>query len=154
MMTFELESEGKMTSGNPRKERHGKEDGVLALDLDFACEVEAEILDQLALGDEFDWGSLYDKDGQVKNIGLKHIAFGREFEEHELLIEIGDRTFEFRDALIKKFRAEPIFGNRIMLKFQAQLHPDEADVGPVLEGLVNGCRVTVGPGETEPADDG
>lgn len=143
MHNFEFTSLAKMTSGNPRKERHGEEGGELALDLDFAVETEAGVLNQMALGDEFDWQALYDQDGQVKNIGLKRLVFTREFEDHTMTLTVGDRQHTFEEVHLKKFSAEPVFGNRVNLKFQAQTHPNEDDVGPVLEGLVNGCEVSI-----------
>lgn len=149
MLTFELSTEAKMTSGNPRKEKHGSDDGALALDLDFACEVGCENLEQMALGDKYDWGHLYDKDGQVKNIGLKRVVFSREFEDHQISVRIGDRTFALAEVHLKKFAAEPVFGGQVKLTFQAQAHPPEGEIGPILEGLVNGCTLEI----SGPADD-
>lgn len=143
MLTFELSTGAKMTSGNPRKEKHGKDDGALAVDLDFSCEVGCEVLEQLALGDSFDWGHLYDKDGQVKNIGLKRLVFSREFEDHRILIKIGDNDFVLDETHIKKFAAEPVFGGQVKLSFQAQSHPSEQEIGPILDGLVNGCKIDI-----------
>lgn len=143
MLTLELDTEAKMTSCNPRKELHGKEDGVVAMDMDFETEIAVNILEQMALGDQLDWGCLYDQDGQVKNLGVKKLMFSREFEEHDLTVQVDDRQFDFREAHLKKFSAEPVFGNRVKFRFQAQVHPDETDIGPVLEGLVSGCHVNV-----------
>lgn len=143
MLSFKLDTPAKMTSGNVRKERHGQDDGVLALDMDFEAEVSVENLAQMALGDELDWSFLYDQDGQVKNLGVKRLVFDREFEDHEISVGVSDRGFDFSEAHLKKFSAEPVFGNRIKLHFQAQVHPDEQEIGPVLEGLVNWCSVKV-----------
>jgi len=152
MLSLELKGvDADMTSGNPRKERHGQEDGALALDLDFSCEVLSDVLNQLSLGDEVDYDNLlYDEDGQVKNTGIKRLVFARELEDHDLELKISKRKFDFTEVTVKKISAEPIFGTRVKLSFQAQLHPDDKQIGPVLEGLVHGCKLTIGPGDPLP----
>lgn len=138
MLALEFQQSAKMTSGNTRGERHGTDgEGELALDLDFTTEVGSDVLEQLAVGETVDYRKwFWDKDGQVRNLGLKRITFDRVMEDQVLYLNIGEEKFVFDEVTVKKISAEIVFGFRIKLSLQCQTHPKEDVLGPVLQGLV------------------
>jgi hypothetical protein len=138
MLALEFQHTGKMTSGNPRGERHGKDgEGELAVDLDFSAEVPASVLKQLAIGEKVNYETfLWDKDGQVRNLGIKRIQFDRIIEDQVLYLTIEDEKHILDEVTVKKVQAEPVFGHRVKLTFQCQAHPKSEDAGPILQGLV------------------
>lgn len=141
--------EAEMSKINARTENHGA-DKKVAMDLNFKIQVPVATLDMLSIGDKNDYESLFfDKDGQVKNTGLKKVIFEREFENHYLHISFSTmktakEAHRFLADRVCKFSAEPKQGKIIELKFQVQLHPfEESDIGHLIKGLEKQCYIRI-----------
>lgn len=134
--------EAEVPSVNTRPEKNGPEEKRSAMDINYTINVPASFLNKLSLGDKIDYESVFfDKDGQVKNTGVKSISFEREFESHRMGISFSSVDTKkaaqyFPVERICKFNAKLEHGKRVKLNFQCQLHPSvEKDIG----WLVKGC---------------
>lgn len=135
MITFSLAQIGAViTNLNPRPEKHGKTEKALAYDINFKIvEVDCEVLQQLSVDEKMDYqGFFYDDKGAVKASGIGKLVFGREYEEHYIRIDfelaVTEKFIRFKPNKIRNFVAEPTFGKKMNLTFQAQLNPSDEDL--------------------------
>lgn len=142
-----------LTSVNLRAEKHG-EDQVPATDVNLDANMPVEFLDEISV-DKIDWkGMLYTKDGEIKGHCIHTINFHREYQEQELHIYINEKKpLKFVDVNIKKIKAEPAQGHRIILKMQAQVHPTKAQNGELSFALQDEVRVDILPSPQKDIED-
>lgn len=117
------------TSINPRVEKHGPEDRVIGVDIDFNTIIPADWLNKMGVDTTTDYGKmLFDKNGEIKNTGVEKLVFARVYEEHELTITmdtVSSESITLKDVTIKKISAVPEFGHKMKLHLQAQCHPQD-----------------------------
>lgn len=122
-----------VTNINTKTENHGDE-VILATDVDVSVNLPVEFLAKFSDTDK-DWAKtwktlLWNKDGEITGHCLSNIEFHHEFKDHTVLIRDEDgETMELEKAKIRKFRAEPLPGYRVNLKFQMRVYPDKVQNG-------------------------
>lgn len=141
----------KITSFNPRAEKHGK-DVQPAADLDFACLLPSFVLSMFSkeLPEHFFWKDPNAMQGDLADAGhpAPNKRFGNLLEypqklNYEMIgAEIiigygigGDSDISITDCKIKNFKVEPQEGGTVALSFQAQFHQDE-EIGGRLSVMV------------------
>ncbi len=132
-----------VTSINPRSEKHGEDEKVLAVDVDLKFKAPVEVLGQIAMDDRDipDWeGMLFDETGHPKPLGLKHLAFTQDFEDQEVELSYtaAGKTVSrrFTDVKAKKFKATPEPVRYVEFSLQLQMHPDAAHLNWLASTLV------------------
>lgn len=116
------------TNLNLRIEKHGPEEKVIALDVDFKMLVKVDWLNKLAIDTESDYDALmFDKNGEVKLTCIEKITFDSEFEEHGFIVTMDNKdkkSITLDDVTIKKISARPEFGHKVTVRFQVQCKPN------------------------------
>lgn len=116
------------TNLNLRIEKHGPDEKVIGLDVDFSMIVGVGWLDNLGVDTESDYGDLmFEENGETKLTGLDKLIFNSEYEEHTLTVTMdnkGKKSIELEDVTIKKISAKPEFGHKVKVHFQVQCHPN------------------------------
>lgn len=161
-MEFSLQgAKVRLVHKNERLEKHG-DDEVLACDLDFEYEAANSVLAEFhpdlrsamykrpstEVQGELEEDPDHLTELRVPELG-GHIKFAGSLEKAELLFSKGSRKHVvFPEAKIHKFAFECKEGGTVVVRFQAQVHPDEAQSGK-LSGLLQDkhCLVTVTPAE-------
>lgn len=125
---------------NTRK--HGDEDKVLAVDVKFQTETDAEMLDTFepALRQ-----AVFTDVGAVRNIQLGPLTFTHEMEHYRL--EFFGSTMV--GCKVKKFSLEPKDTNRIVLTFQVSFQPSGDEVAKLAEYLQDAVEIVIEPEDGE-----
>lgn len=142
--TFRLRKTNAVLSNwNPRIEKHG-EDHEFASDLTFTVSVPGSVLNDLSFPDA-PWNALiWDKDDNVRDIGITEFKFDTRYLNHKFIMTVGsDDEFAFSDATIRKISATPKAGKRVELKFQAQIHPEDSTLKEIKAALKRDSAVSV-----------
>lgn len=139
----------KVASFNPRAEKHG-EDNKLAADIKIAVVVGNSALDQFhkdlrkALYRKANTGEQQDliegTDGlvSVKFPRIGALSWDEEFPGYEVVLGQGlglSEPLAITDALLKKFKFEPLEGGSVAVTFNVVFHPDQEEAG-ALCGLI------------------
>lgn len=140
-MFFDIENvKGTITNLNPRPENKGKKEKELAYDINVKMEISIGILDKLAVNEKLNYSEFFfDKKGEVRHTGIESLVFNREFDEHWLIVDM-DLVTEQRETFgplkLKKFKATPVFGHRVILTFQAQCKPRDEELVFINKALI------------------
>jgi len=160
-MQFSLDgAKVRLTHKNERLEKHGEVE-VLACDLDFEYETSNAVLaefhpvlrSQLYKRPESAQGELNEDPEHLTALRVpelgNHFKFAGSLEGAELVFSKGKKAHvTFVEAKIHKFSFNLKEGGTVIVGFQAQEHPDEAQSGK-LSGLLQEkhCLLTIEPAE-------
>lgn len=147
------EVEMKISGVNLRSEKHGDEE-VPATDINLEANMPLSILNQISV-DEINWGDmLWKEDDEMKGHCITNINFHREYQDQELHVYVNeDEPIKFSEVTIKRVKAEPVPGRRVILKLQAQVHPDKEQNGELSYALHEHVRVDILPSKQADIED-
>ena len=132
---------------NTDKNEEGEKD--VRTHIDFKAEIDAELMDQLSLGDPFSFKDVFfTKEGDVKNVGIKTMDIDRKYDDHRLTIQhdrLSGPEELVLDADIHQLKLTPMHGHRFMLGFRAATNPGINNMAFIAESQIIDCIVFVEP---------
>jgi len=160
-MNFALDAaKVRLVHKNERLEKHGEEE-VLACDLDFEydsansilAEFHPELRSVMYKRPDDVQGELEEDPAHLTALRVPelggHVKFAGAQEKSELVFSRGQKKhLVFAEAKIHKFSFDCKDGGTVIVRFQAQVHPDEGQSGK-LSGLLQDkhCLLTIVPAE-------
>lgn len=139
MDSFNYHGLAKIMNVNIRKENHGPEKKVLAVDL--SCEVHAPETVCAAFDDELH-ALFFTDTGEVKNASLEPVRFDAKMDNCALDVA----KLKFTGVSVTGFRLSPLAGRTVLMKFTAQFEPAGEVLGALADTMQEEVMIKVSSG--------